>query len=172
MGFERIDDLSREELLKLLKIYGKNWLAHDGCWFLAVESALGIEKAIEFDCEAWRMFTVIEARRIKEFLDIPENGGLSTLKKTLQFRLYSTVNEQETKFENGALFHYVKTCRVQQARRRKGLPEFPCLTVGLIEYSLFAKEIDARIETEAISCPPNIYNPNYYCIWKFEVKNK
>ncbi|MGQ9818877.1 MAG: DUF6125 family protein [Candidatus Kapaibacteriales bacterium] len=171
MNYEKIQNLSKEKLFELLKIYAKNWLAHDGCWFLAVESALGLEKAIEFDREAWRNFTVIEARRIKEFLNLPENCGLRGLQKALQFRLYSTINEQETIFENDKLFHYVKTCRVQQTRRRKGLPDFPCQSVGIIEYSYFAKEIDPRIETKSISCPPNISLPNYFCVWEFEIND-
>ena len=31
------DDLSREELYEMLDIFAKNWLAHDGCWFLSIE---------------------------------------------------------------------------------------------------------------------------------------
>lgn len=168
-----IQSLSREQLLELLNIYAKNWLAHDGCWFLAIEKKLGMEKAIEFDQDAWEQFTQIEARRIKEFLKLDECPGLEGLKKALQFRLYSTINEQFSRFEDeNTLVHYVKTCRVQEARRRKNLPDFPCKSVGIIEYSLFAKTIDKRIETEAISCPPDIINQNYYCIWKFKLKDK
>lgn len=173
MEIEKISDLSREKLLELLQIFAKNWLAHDGCWFLAIEKIFGMEQAIEFDREAWRFFTVIEARRIKEFLNLPEkDGGLDALKKALQFRLYAVINEQDTRFEDDVLLHYVKTCRVQQARKRKGLPDFPCQSVGLIEYSLFAKEIDSRIETESISCPPNVSNLDYYCVWKFVLKSQ
>ncbi|MDQ1267113.1 MAG: hypothetical protein QG635_2267, partial [Bacteroidota bacterium] len=40
---KNIEELSREELLELLNIYAKNWLAHDGCWFLAIEKAYNIE---------------------------------------------------------------------------------------------------------------------------------
>lgn len=32
---DHVKNLSREELLKLIEVYAKNWLAHDGCWFLA-----------------------------------------------------------------------------------------------------------------------------------------
>lgn len=166
-----IESLSRQELLELLKIYAKNWLAHDGCWFLSIEKKLGIDKAIEFDRDAWEQFTQIEARRIKEFLGLDENAGLDGLRQALMFRLYATINEQYSEFTlPNELVHYVKTCRVQEARRRKGLPDFPCKSVGIVEYSLFAKTIDKRIETEAISCPPDIINNNFYCIWKFTLK--
>ncbi len=61
---ETISDLSKENLLQLTKIYAKNWLAHDGCWFLSVEKKFGMETAIEMDTESWRKFTIVEARRL------------------------------------------------------------------------------------------------------------
>ncbi len=56
-------DLSREELLRLVEIYAKTWLAHDGCWFFAVEEKHGIEQAIELDTRSWACFSPVEARR-------------------------------------------------------------------------------------------------------------
>jgi len=35
---KRVEDLNREELLALLTSAAKNWLAHDGLWFRAVEA--------------------------------------------------------------------------------------------------------------------------------------
>ena len=42
-----IDDLSREELLALVRNFAKNWLAHDGLWFQAVERSHDLEHARE-----------------------------------------------------------------------------------------------------------------------------
>lgn len=166
---EKIEDLSREELLELTRVYAKNWLAHDGYWFLAAEQKYGMDVAIELDTESWRKFTVTEAKRIIEFLQLGENPGIEGLKKALRFRLYATINEDEISVseDNKTLEYRVKTCRVQAARRRKGLADFPCKSVGIVEYSNFAKTIDERFETKCISCPPEITNPDYYCIWKF-----
>lgn len=166
-----IDELSKEELKALLKVYAKNWLAHDGCWFLSIEEKIGIDEAIHYDREAWRKFTVVEAKRVMEFLELPANSGIKGLAKALKFRLYATVNEDEIDILDGnSMIYTVKTCRVQQARRRKKLPDFPCKSVGIVEYSLFAKTIDNRIETECLSCPPEITDNNCYCKWKFSIK--
>src|SRR5579859_5599168 len=43
--------MNREDLLRALEMFAKNWLAHDGCWFLAAEERLGMETAIEFDAQ-------------------------------------------------------------------------------------------------------------------------
>ncbi len=64
------DELSREELIRIIEIHAKNWLAHDGCWFLAAEEKLGMEAAIELDKKSWERFTVVEARRIMEAFEI------------------------------------------------------------------------------------------------------
>jgi hypothetical protein len=169
---EKIEDLSKDELLELTKLYAKNWLAHDGCWFLSVEEKYNIETAIEIDTESWRKFTVVEANRLIEFLALGKNSGVAGLAKALRFRLYATVNEDEVVIgEDGKSLEYrVKTCRVQSTRRRKGLTDFPCKSVGIVEYGLFAKTIDERFETEAVSCPPDIVNHDYYCIWRFKLK--
>ncbi len=68
--------LSKEELLELIEMYSKNWLAMDGVWFQSVEKKWGMDEAMYHDAEAWRRFTVIEARRIKGFLHLPERAGV------------------------------------------------------------------------------------------------
>ena len=67
---KRAEDLTKEELLKLMKLQAKNWLALDGLWFQSVERKFGMEEAIFHDGEAWKRYTVIEAKRIKDFLGL------------------------------------------------------------------------------------------------------
>jgi len=168
---DHIEDLSKEELLELNKIYAKNWLAHDGLWFQSIEEKYGMDMAMDMDREAWRKFTVIEARRLIDFLGLGRNSGIPGLKKALSFRLYSSLNEDVSVVENdNVLIYRVKTCRVQMARRKKGLQDFPCKSVGIIEYSLFANTIDEHFKTEALSCHPDITDAEYNCIWKFTLQ--
>ena len=91
---EHLHNLSREELITLIDIHAKSWLAHDGCWFLAAEEACGMDTAIALDTRACEIFSSVEARRIMRTFDIPENGGLDALEKALRYRLYATVNPQ------------------------------------------------------------------------------
>ncbi|HEC79383.1 MAG TPA: hypothetical protein ENI34_09655 [candidate division WOR-3 bacterium] len=164
-------DLNKEELLGLLTDAAKNWLAHDGLWFQAVENKFNLETAIELDGRAWREFTRIEARRIMKRLNIAEGGGIQALIQALKFRLYAFINIQEVTevTENRCVFR-MNNCRVQAARKRKGLPDFPCKPVGIIEYSYFAKTIDPRIETKCLCCPPDPHPDDFYCAWEFTLK--
>jgi hypothetical protein len=165
-----LEHLSREQLEELLLDFAKRWLAHDGLWFQAVEKSHGLEEAIRLDAAAWEKFTVNEAQRIMIFLGLEPNGGLPALKQALSYRLYSFINEQEIiEPDEHTLIFRMKDCRVQAARRRKNLPDFPCRPVGLVEYSGFARTIDPRIETRCLACPPGPHPPEYYCAWEFKL---
>jgi len=168
---DELQSLSKEELIGYIEDISKNWLAMDGVWFQAVEKRYGMEKAIECDIDAWNVFTVVEAKRIMQRFNIPENGGIPALMKALKFRVYANINKQEIVeiSENRCVFR-MNDCRVQSARNRKGLPDFPCKSVGMPEYILFAKAIDPRIEVNCICCPPDDHPENYYCAWEFILK--
>ncbi len=160
--------LSREELLGMLDDFAKNWLAHDGLWFQAVEKAHGMAAAIDADREAWRVFTAIEARRIMQRHSIPAGSGLAGLKKALGYRLYARLNKQSIVAETETAFVFqMNACRVQSARERKGLDDFPCKSVGIVEYSEFACTIDPRIKTECVACPPDKHPAEFHCAWRF-----
>jgi len=160
--------LSQEELVDLLEDAAKNWLAHDGLWFLAAEEKFGIETAIELDRRAWEQFTVVEAERIMRRLGLEPGGGIPALKKALQYRLYARLNEQEIlDVDEHTIIFRMNDCRVQAARKRKGLPDFPCKPVGLVEYEYFARTIDPRFRTRCIACPPDPHPEEYWCAWEF-----
>ena len=167
---DRIDDLSKEDLLDLLHVYAKNMLALDGVWFQSVESKLGMEEAMEHDRNAWRRYTVVEARRIKEFLHLSEHPGVDGLKRALAFRFYAALNGDEVVTDGDTLVYRTVSCRVQNARARKGMPFHPCKSVGILEYTYFAKEIDSRFECEALSCYPDVTDETCACSWKFTLK--
>ena len=156
----------RQELLDA----AKNWLAMDGLWFQTVEETQGMEAALAADRRVWEQFSVIEARRIIERLGLPEQGGLEALAPALEHRMYARLNDQEIRKPDPAtLILTMKTCRVQAARERKELPAFPCKSVGLIEYAVFARTIDSRIVTRCISCPPESLPGITYCSWEFTI---
>ncbi len=168
---EQLAGLDRDTLEAMLMDFAKNWLAHDGLWFQAVEHAHDMEEAIRLDTEAWEKFTVIEAKRIMALHNIEVGSGLEGLKKALGFRLYAVLNQQEMRNETENSFEfYMVDCRVQSARRRKKMPLFPCKSVGLVEYAGFAKTIDERIKTECIGCPPDANaGDEFFCGWKFSI---
>ncbi len=165
------EELDHNALVATIEDFAKNWLAHDGLWFQAVETRLGLEAAIELDAQAWEQFTIIEARRIMARCNIPAHSGLEGLKRALGFRMYAVLNRQEIRNETDTSFEFFMVdCRVQSARHRKGMPLFPCKSVGLVEYRGFASTIDPSIKTSCLVCPPDkAAGAESYCGWKFSI---
>ncbi len=170
-GLSVLEEMTKEQLIALVVDDAKNWLAHDGLWFQAVERAHGLEAAIEADRAAWEKFTVIEAQRILARLGLKPGGGIPALLECLKHRLYARLNDQDAieVTDTRAVFRMVD-CRVQSTRRRKGLADFPCKSVGIVEYTEFARAIDPRIRTRCVACPPDAAPRDYFCAWEFTLE--
>ena len=166
-----LEELTKEQLEELVRIYARNLLALDGVWFQSVERGRGMDEAMAHDCAVWRRFTETEARRIKTFLGLPERPGLDGLEQALAFRFAALANRRtECRRAGDALEFRVVDCRVQSARTRRGLPLHPCKPVGENEYAYFARVIDDRIGCEAVSCFPDMTEPDGACAWRYALR--
>ena len=175
LGFEVEDGLpaalaglERDKLFELLKALSVNWLVNDGVWFQAVEKTHDMTTAKLCNDRAWSGLSPFEARRIKKLVGLPEAGGLKALARALEFRLYAVINEQASEWpDDGSFVFRMLNCRVQAARKRKGLDDYPCKSGGTVEYTTFATAIDPRIRTECIACPPDEHPEEWFCSWRF-----
>lgn len=164
---EKLSELSKEQLIELLIIDSKNVIAMDGVWFQSIENEMGMNCAMHHDEEAWKLYTRSEARRIKKFLGLSEHPGLEGLAKALPYRMVDRSNQSEAVLKDGRLIYRIVTCRVQQARTRKGMPLHPCKSAAVYEYGGFAEVIDDRIKCRCISCYPDVTDDTCACAWEF-----
>ncbi|MBM9605348.1 DUF6125 family protein [Desulfopila inferna] len=179
-GFEMVDNIPEpllsmevEQQKELLHRVAKNWLVGDGVWFQTVEFSEGMNDAKRCNDSCWSQFSPVEAASIKNFLGMEERPGLAGLKRALAFRLYGSINEQSISDEQEKSFVFqMNKCRVQAARNRKGLDDYPCKSAGQVEYTYFARAIDERITTECIGCPPDRHPPEWHCAWKFSLNEE
>ena len=167
-GTTAFHSMTREDLLRALEMFAKNWLAHDGCWFLATEENFGMEAAMYLDTLAWQRFAVAEANRIMATFNLPPAGGVVGLEKALGLRQYSLINSQRVEWSDDGtcLRFFMDVCRVQETRRRKGLADVPCKQVGMVEFESFARAVDVGIQTRCLHCPPEAQDGKY-CGWEF-----
>ncbi|MCF8031984.1 MAG: DUF6125 family protein [Desulfarculaceae bacterium] len=178
LGFEvdkdgvpmRLRQMSQDELMELATGSAANWLVTDGVWFQQVERDHGMDYAKRSNDLCWARLSPHEAFNIKRFLGMGKHPGLEGLKRALNFRNYSLLNKQSIHEvdENGFIFQ-MNDCRVQSARKRQGLADYPCHSVGNVEYPSFASSIDERIVTQCVGCPPD-HPDEWYCAWKFTLE--
>ena len=167
-----LENFTKEELIELIEIYSKNWLAMDGLWFQRFEKCYGMDVAMENNCKVWERLIVIEAKKIMKFLNLHEHIGFDSLEKALKLRFYANFSKDEIIRTEDSLTYRMLECRVQHARERKGMEFHPCKSVGIIEYGDFAKTIDNRFETECLTCFPDVRDRTCHCAWKFTLREK
>jgi len=178
LGFDLIDgvpaplvNMPREQMMAFIEALGINWLAGDGVWFQSVEAEHGMLDAKRCNDSCWAWFSPFEAWSIKGLLKLPEKAGIEGLKKALQMRMYAQINVQSIIEESpDSILFQMNDCRVQSARKKKGMEDYPCKSAGLVEYTNFARAIDARIKTECIGCPPDEHPEEWFCAWRFSIE--
>ncbi|WP_319759666.1 DUF6125 family protein [Maridesulfovibrio sp.] len=165
-----LSGVDQEKLDKIGMALRSAWLAADGVWFQAIEGQTDMVTAKRVNDSCWSRFSPLEARRAKDILSLPENGGIQALKSALGVRMYAHLNSWEflEETDNSVIFRMTE-CRVQSARKRKGLADYPCKSGGITEYTGFAKEIDSRLRCECIGCPPDEHPDEWVCAWKFTI---
>lgn len=163
-----LDGLDPETTDRVIQAVRTGWLAADGVWFQAVEKASGMDAAKRVNDTCWTRFAPLEARRAKARLGLPDRGGIPALKAAMASRMYCHLNEWEfvEETENSVVFR-MTNCRVQTARKRKGLDDYPCKSGGITEYTSFSREIDDRFECECVACPPDPHPEAWACAWRF-----
>ena len=127
-----------------------------------------MDAAMDHDVDVWKTYTAIEARRIRQFLKLPEHSGLEGLRQAMDLRFNAHHNRHEFVWEreNVLVFRTVY-CRVQDTRARKGMDLHPCIRVGEVEFGEFARAIDDRIRCECVSCYPEVRDDTCNCAWRF-----
>ena len=162
---------SRDELLLLMSDIAKTWVASDGLWFQAIEDRFGMDPAKQVNDTCWSHFAHMEAHKIRSLLQIGPSGGLDALERALNFRIYATITPHEaTRLDRATLLFKITECRVQAARRRKEMRDYPCKSAGIMEFTTFARCIDPRIKTECLSCPPDNLGDDEFCTWRFTLE--
>ena len=167
---EMLDNTPKDKLLKLFLLHIKNLWRVDGLYFLGIEKKFDTEAATQIDANCWKIMGKIEARELKETLDVKENNVaalIQTLKNT-SWALYQTEKESEVSVKRG-IFR-VTRCRTQETRIRKGLDEFPCKKVRFGYLQSFAKEFNPNIEVVCNTCPPGPHPENMWCEWEFTIR--
>ena len=168
---ELLAGLGDERLEKLLAALSVSWLAADGVWFRAVEDARGMHDAKRVNDTCWSRLGYFEAVRARALLGLPEAGGLAALKAAFGARLISRINQWDFVDETAEAFVLrMGACRVQSARARQGLPPYPCVSGGTVEYAAFAAGIDPAIAVTCVSCPPETTRTDCACAWRFSLR--
>ena len=162
-----LEKLSKEKILDLFFLQIRNIWRVDGLYFLGIEDEFGTEAATQIDARCWETMGRMEARYLRDILDINEIDP-----KALIYILRNTswaldILEKEAEIAKHKAVFRVTECGTQLTRIKKGLEVFPCRKVRFGYLRSFAQELNPEIETVCKVCPPDKRRPNLWCEWEF-----
>jgi hypothetical protein len=166
---EELEQLPKETLIELIKMYSRNWHTCDGLWFSGVEERYGTEKALEIDVNMWDVSARLEAKRIKEILAIPNNGGLDAVLRTVNFMSWAAKCGYQIEKKADTALLTVISCPPQEARLKSGVGLFACRSTFEVGFRNVVSVIDPGVKVSCKYCPPGPHPSDSWCQWKFRV---
>jgi hypothetical protein len=128
------------------------------------------EKALEIDINMWKISSKLEARRIKEILDIPEKGGVDAVLRTINFMSWAAkCGYRIDRIGDTALLTLIE-CPPQEARVKSGKGEFACRPTFEFGFQNVADVIDKRVKVSCKYCPPGPHPADSWCQWQFRLE--
>ena len=167
-----ISDIPKEKMADFIFLHLRNMWTVDGLYYLGIEEKSGIEVATDIDRKVWEIMGKIEARTLKEFLDLKDDD-IPSMMKALQHSGWALdLGDKEVVVEKDrGIVRNVK-CRVQNTRLKKGLVEFGCKPVRWGFLKAFAKEFNPDIIVNCNVCPPDKHPDDLWCEWEFKMKRE
>ncbi|MCS7144383.1 MAG: DUF6125 family protein [Archaeoglobaceae archaeon] len=168
---KRFQKLDIEKIMDLLLFQVRNLWRVDGLYFLGIEEKFGTNLATEIDANCWSSLAKIEAKELKKIFGLDQVESVKDLLELLSntsWALYQTKKEIEIS-ENSGIFRVV-SCKIQEARLKKGLQIFPCKKVRFGYLKSFVEELNKNFEVICKFCPPDLKPEDCWCEWEFRKK--
>ena len=170
MTLEELRALPKEDVIALLEVCRKGMRFQDGFWFMNVEDALGLDRAVDMDADIWTRFGKYEAQLLLKTFKWATKG-IPGLVKAIHYapswlffeRLVEQVSDTEATFQ-------VSKCLAQASRLKTGRTLFACRKVEEGYLGSFAKAIDENIRVVRNFGPPDSHRDNVWCSWRFYVE--
>ena len=165
-------EIPKEKLADLLFLQLRNMWSVDGLYYLGIEEQIGCEGATEIDKNVWDIMGKIEARRIKQLMDL-SGDDIPNMISALRLSSWSLdLEEKEIEIGKDIAKFRNPNCRVQKTRIKKDLGEFPCKHVRWGYLKNFAMEFNPDIVVDCNICPPDEHGDNIWCEWEFRLSPK
>ena len=168
----KLEDFSKDALLKLTKLYSQLYVAIDGFWFLSVMNRISNDVAIDCDLWVWKKQIKYEMDRVTKLLGIQGND-IVALFKAFQFGAWSGAMKYRMETINDTLgVLTVLDCPTVAAMEREGKEREAgfCKTVEQKMFDMYANYFNPNIQVKYLELPPRKNKDGIFCRWEFRLE--
>jgi len=168
----QLERLSKAELIELVRLYSKLFLAIDGFWYLAVKEMVDDNMAIACDLWVWERYSTYELKRLMPFRNIKGND-LEAFATALGFSpWFSNLNYRFIREGENRLTLTVLECPTLQALKREGTGRENtfCREVEPQLFQMIIQSFNPKGKVIPIELPPEASGDSICCRWQFSIE--
>lgn len=167
----KLENFSKDVLVKLLKMYSRLYLAIDGFWYLSVKEKVNNDMALACDFWVWGKQCKNEMERITQLLNI-QGKDVSSFLKTLQLSpwMWNYQYEIEVKNSNFGILTVIQ-CPTLEALEKEGegREKTFCKTVEAAIFKMYVDCFNPQIGVNYLKLPPRKSKDEIACQWEFKM---
>ncbi len=165
----KLEDFSKEALIRLVRLYCRFHHAIDGFWYLAVKENINNEQALACDIWVWEKAVRYHIRHLTEVMSI-HGDDVATLMKILQLGPFFVNLRYEIKLidRNHSLLT-INQCPTLEALEKEGggrIKEI-CDIVDTRMFKQYAKSINSNMQVKVLKLPPRRSQGELCCQWEY-----
>jgi len=175
----KLEDLSKDALIRLVKVAGKNVVGQDGIWHTLVKEKYGFDAAAELLKEVWTkdhsMGIVHDMRRLLPAFKI-EGNDIAAMIKYLQLTpavgIMTWEHEIEILNKNHAIFtvtYCPSIIRFEKLGDEK-TAKLVCVDIDVPWLQAVANQFNPRIKTRPLSPLPRKCSSDVPCKWELKLE--
>ncbi|MFC1944007.1 DUF6125 family protein [Chloroflexota bacterium] len=169
----RLEEFTKEALIRLITQYAKLVYLIDGTWFSTVSKKVGEKEAFEWEQLVWAKVCPIEWGWFTEALNIHGNDVASVLKlhqACANSRLNDFLSYVELKSENHGIITFT-ACKVLEQFEERGKVDKiqPICQIDIDGFIEEAKFINPDIKLNVLKLPPRNGRDEVACIWELKL---
>jgi hypothetical protein len=166
MNLDIFEQMDAPELRRYIEFLLWHYRVMDSFWYLAVSERFDEPTADRLNETVWGRIPAMAAKDLVRRFRIGEDG-LAGFVKALRFWPWCILVDYRIRETPQEVVISVPACPTQEARTRRGLPEYDCREMHRLEFDSFARQIDPRIETACEFAPPAPRRDGLTCRWRF-----
>ena len=167
----KLENFSKDVLVKLLKMYSRLYLAVDGFWYLSVKEKVNNDMALACDLWVWGKQCKYELERITKLLNIQGKDVVSFLKAfQLSPWMWNLQYEIEVKNSNICVLTIIQ-CPTLEALEKEGegREKTFCKDVDSKLFKMYVDCFNPQIEVNYLRVPPRKNEDEIACQREFKM---